>query len=84
MICKHCGTNLGGVTRREMECATFLLEGCHAREIGEKMGISYRTVKQHMRKLFLKYGIRDGDKYVKLAVAVYYERNPEKRIHPST
>lgn len=80
MNCESCGSYLGDITPRQKQCADLLIEGCHAKEIGEKMGISVRTVKQHMKQLFRRYGISDGDKYIKLAVAVYYERNPDKRI----
>jgi DNA-binding CsgD family transcriptional regulator len=80
MNCAYCGSYLGPVTPKERRCADLLLEGLQGKEIGKRMGISVRTVKQHMRKLFLKYGITDGVKHVKLAVALYYERHPDKRI----
>jgi DNA-binding NarL/FixJ family response regulator len=69
------------VTPAERLVADCLLDGCSNYEIGHQLGISHRTVKQHLRRLFMKYGIRDGVKRIKLAVTLYYERNPEKRIH---
>jgi DNA-binding CsgD family transcriptional regulator len=68
------------MTRRERDCAELLLEGYHEKDMAKELGISPRTVKQYMKGLYQKYGILGGVKYVKLAVALYYERNPEKRI----
>ena len=45
----------------------MLVQGCSNKEIGGQLNISLRTVKQHLRMLFVRSGIREGDKRVKLA-----------------
>ncbi len=46
------------------------MQGCSNKEIAAQLNISSRTVKQHLRTLFLRAGIRDGRKRVKLATAM--------------
>ena len=55
------------VTPREQQVLNLLVQGCSNKEIGGELNISLRTVKQHLRMLFLRSGIREGDKRVKLA-----------------
>jgi DNA-binding NarL/FixJ family response regulator len=55
------------VTPREQQVLRLLTLGCSNKEIGGELSISLRTVKQHLRSLFLRAGIRDGYKRVKLA-----------------
>lgn len=59
------------ITPRDEEVLQLLLQGCSNKEIAEQLRISPRTVKQHLRTLFLRAGIRDGRKRVKLATAVF-------------
>jgi DNA-binding NarL/FixJ family response regulator len=61
--------NLGEVkvTPREQQVLNLLVHGCSNKEIGSQLNISLRTVKQHLRTLFLRAGIREGAKRVKLA-----------------
>ncbi len=59
------------ITRRDTEVLKLLVQGCSNREIAEELHISPRTVKQHLRTLFLRAGIRDGRKRVKLATAMF-------------
>ena len=47
------------------------MQRCSNKEIGDQLNISPRTVKQHLRMLFLRAGIRDGRKRVKLARSVH-------------
>lgn len=54
------------ITRRDEPLLHLLLEGCSNKEIAEQLNISPRTVKQHLRTLFLRAGIKDGRKRVKL------------------
>lgn len=59
------------ITRRDHEVLKLLAEGCSNKEIATELKISPRTVKQHLRTLFLRAGIRQGRKRVILATAVY-------------
>ena len=59
------------ITRRDEQVLNLLVQGCSNKEIAEQLNISPRTVKQHLRTLFLRAGIRDGRKRVKLAIAAF-------------
>src|ERR1022692_1238632 len=66
-------TNLDQVkpTPREQQVLNLLAQGCSNKEIGRELNISFRTVKQHLRTLFLRAGILDGRKRVKLVRYVH-------------
>ena len=57
--------------RHEQQIQQLLMHGYENREIGAELGISVRTVKAHMNRMFKRNGIRDGVKRVKLAVKLY-------------
>jgi DNA-binding NarL/FixJ family response regulator len=59
------------ITQRDSEVLKLLIQGCSNKEIAAQLGISPRTVKQHLRTLFLRAGIREGRKRVKLATAMF-------------
>lgn len=59
------------ITRRGEDVLNLLVQGCSNKEIAEQLHISPRTVKQHLRTLFLRAGITQGRKRVKLATAMY-------------
>jgi DNA-binding NarL/FixJ family response regulator len=59
------------VTPRDQQVLDLLVQGCNNKEIAGQLNISPRTVKQHLRTLFLRAGIRDGRKRVKLAIAAF-------------
>jgi DNA-binding NarL/FixJ family response regulator len=59
------------VTPRDREVLDLLVQGCSNKEIAGQLSISPRTVKQHLRTLFLRAGIRDGRKRVRLATAAF-------------
>ena len=65
--------NLHGmkVTPRDQQVLDLLVQGCSNKEIAGQLSISPRTVKQHLRTLFLRAGIKDGRKRVKLAIAAF-------------
>ncbi|HEV3208466.1 MAG TPA: helix-turn-helix transcriptional regulator [Terriglobales bacterium] len=59
------------ITPRDEDVLRLLMQGCSNREIAAQLKISPRTVKQHLRTLFLRAGIREGRKRLKLATAMY-------------
>src|SRR5215469_14281812 len=59
------------ITPRDEEVLRLLAQGCSNKEIAGQLNISPRTVKQHLRTLFLRAGITDGRKRVILATAVF-------------
>jgi DNA-binding NarL/FixJ family response regulator len=59
------------ITDRDEQVLKLLVQGCSNKEIAAQLNISPRTVKQHLRTLFLRAGIRDGRKRVKLATAMF-------------
>jgi DNA-binding NarL/FixJ family response regulator len=68
------------ITPREQQILNLLVQGCSNKEIGGQLNISLRTVKQHLRMLFTRAGIRDGGKRVKLA---RYARADESAVMTS-
>jgi DNA-binding NarL/FixJ family response regulator len=55
------------VSPRDQQVLHLLRQGYSNREIGDELRMSPSTVKQHLRMLFLRAGILDGRKRVKLA-----------------
>jgi hypothetical protein len=56
---------------REKQIAELLLQGCENDEIGKQLKIARRTVKAHFNRLFVRFGIKNGIKRVKLATLLY-------------
>ena len=56
---------------REQKITELLLQGCDNAEIAKEMNMARRTVKAHFNRLFLRFGIRNGIKRVKLATLLY-------------
>jgi DNA-binding NarL/FixJ family response regulator len=65
------------ITPRDGEVLKLLAQGCSNKEIAGQLQISPRTVKQHLRTLFLRAGITEGRKRVKLATAVFTKEQSE-------
>jgi DNA-binding NarL/FixJ family response regulator len=59
------------ITRRDQQVLKLLVEGCSNKDIAAELNISPRTVKQHLRTLFLRAGIKHGRKRVILATAIF-------------
>ena len=59
------------VTPRDQQVLNLLVQGCSNKEIAGQLSISPRTVKQHLRTLFLRAGITEGRKRVKLAIVAF-------------
>lgn len=71
------------ITPRDQQVLKLLVQGCSNKEIAQQLNISPRTVKQHLRTLFLRAGIRDGRKRVKLATAIF-QKEQEHAWHRET
>ena len=65
------------ITQRDEQVLKLLVQGCSNKEIASQLNISPRTVKQHLRTLFLRAGIKDGRKRVKLATAMFQKEQME-------
>ena len=59
------------IMRRDHDVLKLLVQGCSNKEIASELDISPRTVKQHLRTLFLRAGIKQGRKRVILATAIF-------------
>jgi DNA-binding NarL/FixJ family response regulator len=86
----ECGDRQGNVmlslnhikiTPRDEQVLQLLIQGCSNKEIAAQLKISPRTVKQHLRTLFLRAGIRDGRKRVKLATAMFAKEQTKSCNH---
>jgi len=69
------------ITPRDEQVLRLLAQGCSNKEIAGTLNISPRTVKQHLRTLFLRAGITEGRKRVKLATAMYAKEQIESCSH---
>lgn len=68
------------ITPRDHQVLQPLAQGCSNKDIARQLGISPRTVKQHLRTLFLRAGIKEGRKRVRLATAVYVKEELCNRV----
>jgi RNA polymerase sigma factor (sigma-70 family) len=57
---------LSSLSPREREVMDYLTQGLHAKEIGEKLGISHRTVEVHKAHIMEKMGVRSVIDIVRL------------------
>ena len=69
------------ITPRDEQVLKLLVQGCSNKEIATHLNISPRTVKQDLRTLFLRAGIRDGRKRVKLATAMFSKEQAQSCNH---
>lgn len=56
------------LTPREREVLDAAAQGLHAREIGDKLGISTRTVEVHKTRIMAKLGVRNVAELVRFAM----------------
>ena len=56
---------------RHRQIVELLMQGCGNQEIARHLNIALRTVKAHLNRLFLQFGITGGIKRVKLAPFLY-------------
>ncbi|HTE13490.1 MAG TPA: response regulator [Burkholderiales bacterium] len=60
---------LSSLSPREREVMKFLVRGLHAKEIGEQLGISHRTVEVHKAHIMEKMGVRSIIDIVRLSAS---------------
>lgn len=58
----------GQLSRREREVLHLIAEGLSAREVGERLGISGKTVEAHRTSLMRKLGVKKATELVRYAV----------------
>jgi DNA-binding NarL/FixJ family response regulator len=56
---------------RQQQIAALLIQGCDNAEIAKVLKMNRRTVKAYFNRLYLRFGINDGIKRVKLATLLY-------------
>jgi hypothetical protein len=56
---------------RDQQIVNLLLQGCDNTEIAKQLKMAPRTVKARFNRLFLRFGITQGIKRVKLATMLY-------------
>jgi DNA-binding NarL/FixJ family response regulator len=62
---------------RERQIVELLVQGCDNAEIARELKMAPRTVKAHFNRLYLRFGISDGIKRVKLATLMYRRQIPQ-------
>jgi len=72
---------LAELSNRERQVLEGLVAGKANKVIAFDLNISPRTVKQHLRTLFLRAGIKEGRKRVKLATAMFIKEQVQS-CHP--
>ena len=68
------------ITNRDQEVLNLLVQGCSNKEIAAELHISPRTVKQHLRTLFMRAGIKQGRKRVILATAMFEKQQMNQLV----
>ncbi len=63
------GAQLAALTQREREVLALVGKGLHAKEIGQALAISPRTVEVHKANLMTKLGARNAAELVRFALA---------------
>ncbi|HSW68979.1 MAG TPA: LuxR C-terminal-related transcriptional regulator [Gammaproteobacteria bacterium] len=59
----NCETNVY-LTKREAECAAYMLDGATAKQIGKLLSISYRTVESHLNQIKEKMNCTSKEKLI--------------------
>lgn len=56
---------------REREIIELVLQAMQPKDIAVKLGMSHHTIKAHFNRMYMRAGIVDGMKLVKLATMMY-------------
>ena len=70
----------GSIGPRERQIVELLLLGCDNAEIARELKMAPRTVKAHFNRLYLRFGISNGIKRVKLATLMYRRHIPQMKV----
>ena len=71
----------GSIGPRERQIVELLLLGCDNAEIARELKMAPRTVKAHFNRLYLRFGISNGIKRVKLATLMYRRQTiPQMKV----
>jgi DNA-binding NarL/FixJ family response regulator len=65
------------LSSQERRIVELLLQGFKPQEIAVELQITMGMLKQHLSRLYLRAGITDGVKIVKLVVMMYYQWETE-------
>lgn len=64
-----------GLTRTETSVTTWIMRGYSAKEAAMKLGMSYNTIKVHLRHVFQKVGVRNQRALISLMFADQHTRH---------
>jgi DNA-binding CsgD family transcriptional regulator len=53
----YTANNPNKLTKRQQECLVYLLMGCSNAQVQNKMGLTLRTVRQHITALFNRFDV---------------------------
>ena len=71
----------GSIGPRERQIVELLLLGCDNAEIARELKMALRAVKTHFNRLYLRFGISNGIKRVKLATLMYRRQTiPQMKV----
>ena len=62
------------VTPRDQQVLNLLVQGCRNKEIARQLNLSPRIVRQHLRTLSLRAGIRERRERMKLGIAMFTKK----------
>ena len=68
------------LTRRESDVATLLFEGLSNRQMGERLGLSPLTIRDHISQLLSKYDARNRTELIVKIIA--RRRHYHRRLQP--
>jgi FixJ family two-component response regulator len=64
---------------REQQIVDLLLTGADNAVIAKELDMAVRTVKSHFNRMYMRFGIHDGVKRVKLATMIYRKQLKAER-----
>ena len=74
---------LAGLTEQELKLLALIAEGLTNRQIGERMFLAEKTVKNYVSALFAKLGMERRTQAAAYAARVFEDQDHDKREHPA-